>query len=462
VGKEHLSVFNYKDNAVTKSLLALPELDPCCHSWISAERILVGTTEGKLILFESGIINETNFNDGKEAVSAIVSKKSIVVVGGEFGSFCIYSYSSNDPQIILTVTLPDSNLGIIGLSTFEADSSILVKAANLEIYKISMAFMDESATPTKDKAKFEVALEASHSSSINGLDLCIRKPLFVTCSSDKSIKIWNYLTDTCELTKIFVDEPLSISLHPSGLYVLAGFSDKLRLFNILMDDLRLAKEFSIRACKKCCFSNGGHLIAATNGNAVQLFSAWTFETIGNLKGHNGKVKSIYFTPDDMALVTAGSDGAVYTWDMSTMKRENEHIQKSCSYLDAVCLPNSKTMFAVGTDRHLKEITESAVARDFEGSQILTQIAMSSSGSMLFAGTHSGAVRALRFPLGNHYDFQDYQAHSGPITKIKVSFDEQYLFSAGEDGCVYKFHLTDKEGTLKPKQEKAVTFADEVS
>jgi WD40 repeat protein len=203
------------------------------------------------------------------------------------------------------------------------------------------------------------------------------------------------------------------------------------------------------------------LIAATNGNAVQLFSAWTFEAMGILKGHNGKVKSIHFAPDDMALVTAGNDGAVYTWDLSNMKRENEHIQKSCSYLDAICLPNAKTMFAVGTDRQIKEITDSAVTRNFEGNQVMTQIAMSTSGTMLFAGMHSGAVRALRFPLGNHYDFQDYQAHSGPITKLKISFDDQYLFTAGEDGCIFKFQIADKEATSKPKPERAIAFADEV-
>lgn len=37
------------------------------------------------------------------------------------------------------------------------------------------------------------------------------------------------------------------------------------------------------------FSNGGHLFAAVHGNVIQLYSTSTFENVGNLKGHNGKV-----------------------------------------------------------------------------------------------------------------------------------------------------------------------------
>jgi WD40 repeat protein len=193
---------------------------------------------------------------------------------------------------------------------------------------------------------------------------------------------------------------------------------------------------------------------------VQIFSTWTFENLENLKGHNGKVKSLYFTPDDGCLVSAGSDGAVYTWNMKLMKRENEHILKSCSYFDAVCSPNGKVMYAVGNDKMIKEISESIVTKEFEGNQVMTQIALSNSGRMLFVGTQSGTIRALRYPFGDQHDFQEHQAHTGPVTKLKISPDDQCLFSAGEDGCLFMYRLTDKEDRAK-KGERSSIFADEV-
>ena len=72
---------------------------------------------------------------------------------------------------------------------------------------------------------------------------------------------------------------------------MVGFSDKLRFMNLLIDDIRLAKEIGIKSCQECTFSNGGQYFAAVHNNVVQIFSTYTCENIGNLRGHSGKVSS---------------------------------------------------------------------------------------------------------------------------------------------------------------------------
>lgn len=52
-----------------------------------------------------------------------------------------------------------------------------------------------------------------------------------------------------ELYKEFQEEAYSIALHPTGLFILVGFSDKLRLMNLLIDDIRTFKEFTVRGCR---------------------------------------------------------------------------------------------------------------------------------------------------------------------------------------------------------------------
>lgn len=52
------------------------------------------------------------------------------------------------------------------------------------------------------------------------------------------------------------------------------------------------------------------------------------------------------------------DGAVYEWNVTSYKREGESVLKSCSYTSVAVSPDSRTTFAVGSDRTLKEICDS--------------------------------------------------------------------------------------------------------
>ena len=60
------------------------------------------------------------------------------------------------------------------------------------------------------------------------------------------------------------------------------------------------------------------------------------------------------------------DGAVYEWNVTSYKREGESVLKSCSYTSVAVSPDSRTTFAVGSDRTLKEICDSQVNKLKDG------------------------------------------------------------------------------------------------
>lgn len=59
-----------------------------------------------------------------------------------------------------------------------------------------------------------------------------------------------FVTRVLELCKEFQEEAYSVALHPTGLFILVGFSDRLRLMNLLIDDIRTFKEFTVRSCRE--------------------------------------------------------------------------------------------------------------------------------------------------------------------------------------------------------------------
>ena len=51
--------------------------------------------------------------------------------------------------------------------------------------------------------------------------------------------------------------------------------------------------------------------------------------------------------------------------------------------------------------------------------ILTAVAMSHSGRMLFAGTSTGTLRSMKFPLTVPGEWTEYQGHGSAILKVNL-------------------------------------------
>ncbi|XP_048671546.1 cilia- and flagella-associated protein 57 isoform X5 [Marmota marmota marmota] len=485
------------------------------HAWVAEDKVIVGTDTGKLFLFESGdqrwetnimvkeptassknleVIHESESLVEFPPVSSPVPSFEQIVTTSSHNQlvmprvFAIAAYSkgfacsAGPGRVLLFEKIeekdfyresreiripvdPQSNdpsqsdkQDILCMCFSPSEETLVASTSKNQIYSISMSLTEISKG---EPAHFEYLMYPLHSASITGLSTCIRKPLIATCSLDRSVRIWNYESNTLELFKEYQEEAYTISLHPSGHFVVVGFADKLRLMNLLIDDIRSFKEYSIRGCRECAFSNGGHLFAAINGNVIHVFTTTSLENITNLKGHTGKIHSIVWNADDSKLISGGTDGAIYEWNLSSGKRETECVLKSCSYNCVTVSPDGRIIFAVGSDQTLKEIADSSVLREMSAFDVVyTAIVISHSGRMMFVGTSVGTIRAMKYPLPLQKEFNEYQAHAGPITKMLLTFDDQYLLTTAEDGCLFTWKVFDKDGR-GIKREREVGFAEEV-
>jgi len=77
------------------------------------------------------------------------------------------------------------------------------------------------------------------------------------------------------------------------------------------------------------------------------------------------------------------------------------------------------------------------------------------------GTVSGTIRSIKFPfVGDAKDFQEHRAHAGPVSRLRISYDDKSLFSVGEDGLLYEYSISDREDASLIKDTE-IMFADEV-
>ncbi|KAI2667261.1 Cilia- and flagella-associated protein 57 [Labeo rohita] len=397
-----------------------------CHTWMSTEQVIAGTDAGQLMI-------QSEKQDSKETSSTLPRVTAIVGYSNGFacsagpGTVCLFEKIEEEDQYKKTkeIKIPPELFSndpssaeqqeISTLCISPSEETLAASTDRGQLYDINLSLAEYNKGAC---VQFKRLSHSSHSSVITGLSTCIRKPLIATCSMDRS------------MYKEFQEEAYSVALHPTGLYILVGFSDKLRLMTLLIDDIRIFKEFNVRGCRE-----------------VRLTIA--------------QVRAIAFSADDSRLVSCGMDGAVYEWNTLTGKRESESVLKTCSYTGVTISSDSKTFFAVGTDCSLKEIQDCQILKEVRtGDVVCTTVAMSRSGRALFVGTSTGTVRAIKYPLPIQNDWIEYQAHAGPVTKMVITFDDQFLITVSEDSSLFIWKIIDKEGQGL-KREKELRYAEEI-
>ncbi|KAM9461443.1 uncharacterized protein Hap1MRO34_017676 [Clarias gariepinus] len=75
----------------------------------------------------------------------------------------------------------------------------------------------------------------------------------------------------------------------------------------------------------------------------------------------------------------------------------------------------------------------------------TAISMTHCGQAIFCGGAAGNVRVIQYPLDDQESLTEYAAHSGPITRMAVTPDNQYLLTASVNGSLLIWTITDQKG-----------------
>ena len=451
------------------------------------DSLLAGTDTGDLVLFKSGeYVCHLGCSPGSEKpITSLLSVAKGFIFGSKPGFIQYIKFDDeklsdfqqrernrhvevnyNDFFVPVRSVLSDLTLGSIQsicLSPNEESCCALTSDNQL----LNIPLLNPAVLTPEDIKLFQISFHGPK--AIQGMGVCLRKPLIITCSKDNTLRIWNYLTNETELLKVFPEDMFCSALHPSGIHAAVGFSDKLRVYHVLVDDIRVCLEVPIKACRECKFSPGGNLIAAANGNSIGVYDFSTGEKVSDLRGHNNKVHSIHWLDSGCRLLSCGRDGAVYLWELDG-RRSGEFVNKGIMYTSAVC--SDKNVFAVGTDKKLVELdildlSPSQLARNEEIT--LGLLAISAAKGVLFATAGElgkpCSVRAYSYPLTG--DFTEYTCLSSQASRMCLTPDELYLVVADDSGCITLFELRDRNERIlrNPNQISDMTespdWTDEV-
>ncbi|XP_060758450.1 cilia- and flagella-associated protein 57-like [Neoarius graeffei] len=463
-GKYVFSSFKLENNSLNKtSSFSMDQENIVSHAWMAEDCIISGTESGKLLLMKDGHWKKLRSPTTRHITAIMPYSKGFACAAG---AGIVYLYEKNEEHDYMKtkeIRIPQDpcsnqpeQLEITAMCLSPSEEMLVISTRQGQIYHISLASIENSQSK---QANFEVLSQFVYLGSITDLSTCSSKPLFATCSSDNSVCIWNYMTNSLELYKQFPEVLNCISLHSDGLSILMGFSDKVCLMNLLVDEFCIVKEFNIHNCKMCEFNHDGTVFAAVSNNLINICNIRTGEIL-ELDGNMSEVLSVKWSKDDHSLMSCSLDGFVYVWNTVTGTCESQNLQETHIFTDMIFSPNTGTVFGVASSFIINEFRAGQILWEIVSDDMAyTSICMTHSCQAIFIGTAIGTVRVLQYPLEEEKSLTEYQAHSAPITKMVVTPDDQYLLTASEDGSLIIWTITDQKG-CKLSMVKETSYPEE--
>jgi WD40 repeat protein len=180
-----------------------------------------------------------------------------------------------------------------------------------------------------------------------------------------------------------------------------------------------------------------------------LSPVWVLQTILNkirernqLKGHQGQVYSVSFSPNGQYLATTGQDGTARLWDLSGKQIAvflvGEAKVKSVSFS-----PDGQHLATASEDgtAQLWNLSGKQLAQFKGHSKKLTTVSFSPDGQYLVTAGEDGTARLWNL---SGEQLAQFDAHKGAVWSVSFSPDGQRLATAGEDGKVRLWDLSGKE------------------
>lgn len=176
----------------------------------------------------------------------------------------------------------------------------------------------------------------------------------------------------------------------------------------------------------------------------------------------------------MGFASTGQGGEVYLWDLINLKdgqnRVGEFTKKSVQMTSVVNIPGREhEAYCVGNDGNVWNIKQHNDPHPAQTT--FSQLAMTHNAKALFAGVGEankpGSIVIYKVAEDQSQGklkmdkINEVQAHSKAIQRMRLSFDNNQLFTAGKDGCLIIHDVKDRDPKGKSRDRDGLQFSDEI-
>ena len=275
-------------------------------------------------------------------------------------------------------------------------------------------------------------------------------------SRDNTVRLWDAATGQLQRTlEGHVDDLCSVAFSPDGSKLAtAGFDRTLRLWDAATGKVLFGREAHTGGIFSVAFSpDGKELATASDDHMVKLWDTDTgqgvfidyrlgvplvrtdtaMEERAALKGHEGHVSSVAFSPDGLWLATGSFDRTVRLWKVAR-ELEPVWLRGLSDRVHSIAFSPDGRKLATGTQEHLVELWDLSMkqAQVLGHSGAVHSVAFSSDGQRLATGSADRTVKLWNLVTGEKLTLT---GHEKAVQDVAFSPDGKRLASGSRDNTI---------------------------
>ncbi|KAI8332903.1 WD40-repeat-containing domain protein [Chlamydoabsidia padenii] len=241
-------------------------------------------------------------------------------------SICCYTFHNTyDNLNCLTVT-KDASLIAGGFS----DSFVKIwslKGEKLRGFRntINPAYINDydDLNRQKERVGSDFKKLVGHSNSVYGVSFSPDNKYLISCSADKTARLWSTQTFTNLVIYKGHNYPLwDVEFGPFGFYFATASHDRtarlwscdqiypLRVFAGHLSDVDVVK----------FHPNSKYVVTGSSDRTARMWDVQTGKTVRVFTGHRGAIKAVAMSPNGLLMASAGDDNSIMLWDLGTGRK----------------------------------------------------------------------------------------------------------------------------------------------
>ncbi|EFC36054.1 WD40 repeat domain-containing protein [Naegleria gruberi] len=451
-GKKVLKIYNTKDltfkSGIFGSKGTLQNLHSLCFN-MKNQDAYVGCEDGSIYLFRDGkLINTINGHHGNVfTLYPLYDKNSKFnygfISGGKDGQVKYWKFNNSFIECYKSITI---NGFVKNITHSKYDNNVYASKANGDLYLI------------KENGEIELLLISHFGTMLKqlwGLDTFKELPLFVTCSDDGRVIVWNCenrkhasllkLNSSLELRGVCVspsNEHVAFTSKEGHLFIY-GFN--LENYTFTEEPLYTRKD-SNEEITTLSYNHDGTLLAVgSHDNYIYLYNclksgSGDYKYIGKLIGHSSFITHLDISKCGNYLKSNSGDYEILLWDLNSKKLSN------CSNIENIEW-NSMTCPLGWTVRGIWK-------QDFNGTDVNT-CHVDYENELIIVGEDTTMLSLYHYPCPIIKPFgYSYIGHCSHVTNVKfIHYNieneriTKLLSCGGGDLTIFQWNLIDNNDQL---------------